>query len=897
MTIKNLLMKKITLVFVLFILNFTGFSQSIKVEGTVTDSLGNPLEMANVIAFKKGTKFLQSYSITDTKGNFKLSLEQEQDYTLRTSYLGFDAKSIDISIGNSSENIIKNIVLKEANQSLAEVEITYEIPIKISGDTISYNIDSFTNGTEKKLEDVLDKLPGIDIDDNGEVEVEGKKVQKVLVEGKEFFEGDSKLATQNIPANAVEKVQVLKNYNEVAGMRGVSNNEDNIALNIKLKKGKDKFWFGEVNAGAGASESDGKYIVKPKLFYYSPDKSINLLADFNNIGVAPFTRRDYYRFTGGLRNGMGGNGTNFNVSANGLGFLTTQNNRALEIVSNFGALNFSLTPSDEWTINGFGIVNKSKTEMFTESKTVYNESGLIDESKTSSIQESKFALIKFGTTYKPHENLHIDYDIFGRLSNQNELVDVTSTQRGADTYKEEEPVSINQNLNAYYNLNEKNIFAAMFQYVYENDKPMFNSLTDSQPFSFIPTVDQTIYDMAQNKKYNTSKFDGKIDYYYLLNAKSNINFSIGSTFSSQNYYTSISQNVDDGSQIDFSEEFLNNDVGYNFTDLFVGVYYKIVEGIFTFNPGVNLHSYKIKDEQLGTEENKKLTKILPNIYARLQFKSSESLRFNYSITSQFSDINGAAEGFIYTNYKSMYKGNRDLENSLNHKYSLSYFSFSMFSFTNIMASLNYTKKVNGIKNQTILVGVDKISSPFNSEFADETFSGNFRYGKTYKKLKTNFSANFNNSIFNNIVNGDEIKSKNFSHSYKASVATKFKNAPNFEAGYQLSFTKYSSNGSIINRPFANMEIVFLKNFILTADYSYYNYQNDDKTYKNEYSFLNSDLYYQKKDSNWEFKFTAQNITNNTSINTDSYSEITDSTTASLYYIQPRLWLFSVKYNL
>jgi hypothetical protein len=890
-------MKKNNLLFLLLILPLLVFSQKIKVEGTVKDQSGNPLEMANVIAFKKGTNFLESYSITDSKGNYKLSLEDSNTYSLKINYLGFEPKIIELVLTNSLNDVTQDIVLNEMSESLKEVQISYEIPIKISGDTISYNTDSFTNGTEKKLEDVLDKLPGIDIDDNGEIEVEGKKVQKVLVEGKEFFDGDSKLATQNIPANAIDKVQVLKNYNEVAGMRSVTNNEDNIALNIKLKTGKDKFWFGEVNAGIGISESDTKYAVKPKLFYYSPTRSVNILADFNNIGEAPFTRRDYYRFTGGLRGGMSNNGTDFNVTSSGLDFLTTQNNRALEIESSFGALNFSLAPTKELTFNGFGIVNSSKTDMLTESKTVYNETGLIDESETTSTQESNLGLLKFSTTYKPNDNLHIDYDIFGKLSNQTELIDVTSTQRSADTYKKEEPISINQNFNAYYTLNEKNIFSSELQYVYEKDKPLMNAITDSQPFSFIPTVVQPLYDITQYKNFDTSKFDGKIDYYYLINAKSNININVGTTLSSQNYHTSISQSLDNGTEIDFSEQELNNDVDYNFTDLFVGVYYKMVEGIFTFNPGVNLHNYQIKDTQLGTVDKENLTKILPDIYARLQFKSSESLRFNYSISSQFSDINDAAQGFIYSNYKSMYKGNRDLENSLNHKYSISYFSFSMFNFTNINASLNYTKKVNSVKNRTLLVGVDRVSSPVNSDFADETFSGNFRYGKTYSKLKTNFSANFNNSIFNNIVNDEEIKSKNFSHSYQASVATKFKNAPNFEAGYQLSFTKYSSSGSTTNRPFANMEIVFLKDFILTADYSYYNYQDEAKTYKNEYSFLNANLYYQQQNSKWEFKITANNITNNTSINTDSYNEITDSTTASLYFIQPRLWMFSVKYNL
>lgn len=890
-------MKKIILQFFLLILPVFVFSQNIKVEGTVKDSLGNPLEMANVIAFKKGTKFLQSYSITDSKGHYKLVLEEDQDYTLKASYLGFDAQNIDISVGNTSGDLIKNVVLKESSESLNEVEISYEIPVKISGDTISYNTDSFTNGTEKKLEDVLDKLPGIDIDDNGEIEVEGKKVEKVLVEGKAFFDGDSKLATQNIPASAVDKVQVLKNYNEVAGMKGVSNNEDNIAINIRLKKGKDKFWFGEVNAGGGVSDGNGKYLAKPKLFYYSPDKSVNLLADFNNIGEAPFTRRDYFRFTGGLRSALSGNGTSFNVESDGLGFLTTQNNRALQIKSNFGAANFSVAPNDKLDLNGFIIANGSETDMFTESVTTYNETGLVDVSESESTQESQLALLKFSTIYKPNDDLHLEYRIFGKISEQTQFTDVTSTQRSADTYKEEQPASVNQNLNVYYNLNERNIFSAELQYLYQNDTPLFNSFADTQPFGFVPTVPEDIYDLLQNKKISTSKFDGQVSYYYILNAKSNINFTLGSTLSSQNFESKIAQNLEDGSTVEFDQENLNNDVKYNFTDVFLAAHYKMITGIFTFDPGVILHQYKIKDDQLGTTEERNLTKVLPDIYARLQFKSSESLRFNYSITSQFSDVNNAAEGYVYNNYRSMSRGNRDLENSLNHRYSLNYFSFSMFSFTNINASLTYTKKVNGIKNSTEQIGVDRVSYPINSAFADETFSGNFRYGKTYSKLKTNFRASFNNSIFNNIVNDEEIRSKNFTHSYQASVATKFKNAPNFEVGYNLSFNKYAETGSTTNRPFANMEIAFLKSFILTADYSYYNYKNDERTYKNEYSFLNANLYYQKQNSKWELKFSVNNITDNQSINTDSYNELSDSNSTSLYYIQPRLWMLSVKYNL
>ena len=165
------------------------------------------------------------------------------------------------------------------------------MPVTIKGDTIVYNADSFNTGSERKLEDVLKNLPGIEVNDEGRIEVEGKEVTKITVEGKDFFDGDSKLATQNLPANAVGKVEVLRNFSEVNQLRSVTNNEDNVAINISLKSGKDKFWFGEIGGGVG---NDDRFIAAPKIFYYSKDLSMNMLLNANNIGDPPLTRRDFY---------------------------------------------------------------------------------------------------------------------------------------------------------------------------------------------------------------------------------------------------------------------------------------------------------------------------------------------------------------------------------------------------------------------------------------------------------------------------------------------------------------------------------------------------------------------------------------------------------------------------
>ena len=333
------------------------FSQGITISGKVTDSLQNPLDVANVVAVNKSTQTLDGFGITNPQGEFKINVKRNTEYTIKISYLGFKTKEIQIE--TKEKDVFFDVLLTPQPENLDEVELVYEIPITIQGDTIVYNTDSFVSGTEKKLADVLKKLPGIEVNDDGEIEVEGKAVTKVMVEGDDFFDGDSKLASKNIPANALDKVEVLRNYNEVSQLSGLTNNQDNVALNIKLKEGKKKFWFGEITGGLGPDE---RYVAHPKLFYYSPEFSLNVLTDLNNVGEVPFSLRDYWNFTGGTRGNVRPNtGTSFNTNTSGLGLSTTQNNRANSIDSRFGAVNFSYKPSNSWRVSGYGIFSYANT--------------------------------------------------------------------------------------------------------------------------------------------------------------------------------------------------------------------------------------------------------------------------------------------------------------------------------------------------------------------------------------------------------------------------------------------------------------------------------------------------------------------------------------------------------
>ncbi len=898
------------------------FAQTIELSGTVKDSIGNPLELANIIATDVEAGALESYAITDIKGRYRLDLTRGKTYELKVSFLGLKSAIEPYTVTEESTDEIKDFVLIEDPNQLDNVELVYEIPITVKGDTIVYNADSFTNGTEKKLGDVIEKLPGVELTDDGEIEVDGQTVSKVMVDGKDFFDGDSKLATKNIPADAIKKVEVLRNYNEVSQLRGLGNDQDNIAINLKLKEGKENFWFGEINAGIGDGDKT-RYRANPRLFYYSPKGSINIISDFNNTGDVPFTFRDYNNFTGGFRGFNRRGGTSFNVSDGGLGFLTTQNNRAANIEADFLATNFTYAVSPKWDISGFTILSDNRTDFVNESLNTFINEGFTQEFNESSAQQNRLAMAKFSSVYKPTANFQIDYDILAKISDQTEFSDGISitTETGeaesavVDQNKENDPYSINQNLKAYYTLNENNIFAFEAQHLFQNENPFYQALLSDQPFtSTIPLnqiADGELFSIDQEKTIRTNKTDAKLDYYWVLNKKSNLNFTLGTTQSRQHFDSGIFE-IFEGSRDRLDESLpnpsqngetqsLRNGVKFHFSDIFLGLHYKVKTGKVTWTPGLTLHNFDVESDQSGavTSENKWLA--LPDLFVNVQFGQSQSLRFNYQASAQYTDVTNYAEGLIFNNFNSLFRGNRNLENAIFHNLSLNYFSFSMFTFTNFFGGVNYTRRIDPIKTAGLFQGINQISSPVNnSNFDDETVSANGRFSKNFKKWRLNLSGNLSYSSLNNIINGQDRQTENFTQNYRASFATNFEEAPNLEVGFSRNITDSDNGVSRVfttDRPFANFEWAFGKGFIVTADWEYFNYDDDDDAtdIDNNYQFLEAALFYQKPESKWEFSIKATNLFDVDVISQSTVNDITIRNTE--YFVQPRIVLFTTKYNL
>ena len=890
---------KVLITLLLVVTSAVALAQEISLCGTVKDSLGVGVDMANVIAINTATQGLESYGITNHAGLFKLKLKTGEQYTVKVSYLGFKPESFTFTAGEN--DAVKDIVLQEQAAQLDEVDVTYEMPVSVKGDTIVYDTDAFVSGTEKKLKDVLENLPGIEINDDGQIEVEGKAVSKVMVEGKDFFDGDSKLAVENIPANALSKVEVLRNFNEVSQMKGLTNDDDNVALNIKLKEGKKNFWFGELTAGYGP---DDRYLAHPKLFYYSPKYSINIITDLNNIGEVPFTRNDYRNFTGGFRNLNSRGGSSISTGADGLGLSSAQNNRANDIDTKFAAANFSYAPIEGLDLGGFGIYSYTGTILKSEGVTSYIASNDVESTTSNTDQTIHLGLAKLSAKYQPNDSFQLDYDALLKQSDDTEEVNVLSISSITDEIaevKKQKPLSVNQNLNIYYTLSDKNIFAVEAQYLYQDEDPFYEAIRNEFAFVDIFPVDenQELYNINQAKQVVTNKVDAKVDYYRVLGSKSNINLTLGTTQSNQNFNSNIFQILDNKDVLNMNGDDFGNDVAFHVSDVYAGLHYKVISGIFTFNPGVTLHQFNVKNEQLGSVVKDNLTSLLPDVYINAQLKKSENLRFNYQVTRSFTDVSNFAQGYVLNNYNSLYSGNRDLESALNHNVSLNFFSFNMFNFTNIFANVAYTKRIDALKSGVNIVGINRVSSTINSNFDDESFTANGKYERTFGKIKASVQGNLGWSTTNNLVDDEQRTSNSLTQNYTGALSTNFKNAPNLELGYRYTVNNYE-NGDLettfyTSRPYARFDASFLKNFIFTVDYDYYNYTDKEDTITNTYSFLESNLTYQKKDSRWEYGIKGTNLLNTTTLNRDSTNELYFSTQA--YFVQPRYVLFSVKYDI
>lgn len=281
--------------------------------GKVIDKDQEPMPQASVSLLAVRDSSMVTGIATDNDGKFRITDVRAGKYILQASYVGYANTYKNITVGNSTLNV-GEVVLDESAEMLGEVAVVgVKTPIKVMEDTVEFNTDTYKTQPNAVVEDVLKRLPGVEVDSEGKITANGKEVTKILVDGKEFFSDDPKVASKNLPVNMVDKIQVVDRKSDLARLTGVDDGEDETVINLTVKKGMKNGWFGAVDAGYG---TDDRYKLTFNVNRFWNDNQITFLGNFNNINELGFADggSNFRRFGGS--NGINTSqafGLNFNV--------------------------------------------------------------------------------------------------------------------------------------------------------------------------------------------------------------------------------------------------------------------------------------------------------------------------------------------------------------------------------------------------------------------------------------------------------------------------------------------------------------------------------------------------------------------------------------------------------
>ncbi len=883
------------MLFILLIIASTLNAQTIVFKGVVKDSLQNPLSYTNIIAKPKDIRKNISFAITDQQGRYRLELSKNKKYTIDISYLGYQKKTFEIT---PTENTLKNFILKEAKNQLDEVVI--ELPVITKQDTIIYNTDKFVNGSERKLQNILKKLPGVEVDKNGGVTVQGKKVTKLLVDGKAFFSGATKLGVQNIPADAVAKVEVIDNYNEVSFLKGLTDS-DKMAMNIQLKEDKKRFIFGDVEAGSGVGY-ESSYKANANLFYYSPKTNVNFIGNLNDIGEKTFTFKDYMSFQGGVNAVFSGN---FNWKGGDFSQFI-ENKDILKSTQRFAALNITKTVADKFDVSGYALFSDNNTTSFTEEHNQYTT--FLEDKKNENTSNNILGIGNLSIEYTPNFEerwmLRTQVKKSGVHNNNAISSSINNAINNIETTKENDIWYVNQNIEWHKNQSQNHTFSSVVNYTFDKNNPttFWNAskafLTRIKPIIQPLNSNQDLLKIQQLNETEKHYLHSVFKDFWVLNRNHHIYTTIGNTHQQEKFSNHNFQILDDTTINNFSTGGFNNNTVLKHNDFFAGIHYKFRTGIFTFKQGAYLHNYKWKISQENIFKKNKWI-LLPDFLMKIAFNKSRKVELSYNLKTNFSDASKLANRFYLQSYNSVFKGNSTLENELFHSARIRYSRFSMYRGLMLHASANYTKKIKGFNNSVNFDGINRFISPEILDNPNENWRTRASLKKRIKKIRYKLVGSYSSSVFTQKINTILAANKSDNYSFDVGFETLFDKFPTLKMGFKKSIGNYTSNNFkakfTTNEPYINIDYDFLNGFIFNADYTHYNYQNKAQKAYNNYEVANAMLSYQKQDSPWLFKLTIQNLFDTTFKQSNRFSDylITDAKT----YMMPRVVLFSIGYKL
>ena len=825
-------MKRLLLYLSLFSTTFT-FSQKLSVSGNVQDTAAKlPLQNAIVMAIKLADSTLVEFTRSDDKGFFKLKPLPIDTYQVIISHPKFsdqgffifgDRKNLEYDFGK--------IILLPKNVSLDEVTIfAFKDPIYYKGDTLIYTADSFKTKANATVEDLLKKLPGLKVDKDGKITSQGKAVDKVLVDGDEFFGGDATVATKNLAASSIESVQVYeKKSDDVANSS--TGEETQKILNLKLKEESKKGYFGKIS---GASDFQKFYETEVLANYFKKKLKVSVFGLGSNTPNASFGWGDVYKY--GLNNEF-----NQGQGDDGEMFMSYTNNQALGIpqtiktgfyftdkLSKNTKLNFN------YSYNSSNVVSKSTTN----SQYFLTDTSYTSANVTENVQKNEAHAINIGVEQRIdsltdffinskikllNDNLNnsniTDFLSANSIKTRNTEINNNSKSNGYD---------LNNNLKLLRRFKKKD---RLLTVNYSNSFSENNSdgvlKTDnyfySDTSSAFNTVNQKKIGANNNQSHNGGvsflepitkkiKIEGSYDFMFFYNKQNKMALNnIGGEYAQLD--STLTNNFKNKKQI--------NRAGLK-------LIYEVKKLRFTI--GTKARNVFVNNTNIFN--NQKITQnfnnILPFSTMRYKFSDNKSLSLNYTTSSINPTISQLQPVIDNTNPNFINIGNPNLLPTFNHGVRLDFNSWKSISGKYTWMGLNYDYTNNDIVNTTAYDTIGRTVSQavnVNGNYAINGYFGtSIPFFAKQLEITPNLNANYSNnkSFINQVENTTKDLRTNISLGINLDIEV-------FEArvnGYYEYNSSSSTLNSLSNKPYSSQGVSgsitakFPKNFILESNADY-----------------------------------------------------------------------------
>lgn len=825
---------------ILLITSFLSFSQN-TISGVILNEDNEILSYANVTAYNEDETSLISYAISDENGNYTLELENN-NYLFKVSYLGYKSYSIKKKI---SKNETIDFKLSEDVASLDAITIkSKSLDASIRNDTTKYNIKHLTNGSEENLKDVLNKLPGVEIDENGKIKANGKKIDKLLIDGKEFFGDQHQLATENISSEMVQGISLLDNYQDFSDLDSQTKSGKS-AMNIEIGDDYKGNINGNVSIGGGY---ENRYEFNTNLFTFRQKTNLFFIGSANNIGNQTFTFEDYISFQGGIQKLLSGNSNSGTISGNDLPSYLLSNENVKSKNEQFSALNFSYNPSSKFKLNSYAIFDKKNITEEQLSKQTYftnNENIILNLDNSS---DNSFLLNNsfIDAIYKPTNKSILEYTLsFSPQNNDLSITDNFEIEE-FDTERKNRTYSLNQILNFKQKFDKYLFSTTIFHSIKENNRDLVLNSNDR----FLGLT-------FQNNEYSTFQDIKNQSYSYGLNTF--VSRKIAKSTSIQLNYDIINRNET------FQSNILNNSLNNNSK-------LDVLEnqiGIKLFNKERTFINYEIGSfYNLLNSNNTSNYNFLPFINFKFNFKNTHSLYISYKKSLSLPQAENIIEDSYISNFNTLTNNQNILANTIStyDNFGFSYFIYDLFSGTllSLGGNLIYGKDV--IATNTISVSNFRINNYSLGE-NDKNINSYLLLDKKFSKIPFRIRLKNTFSIIqkNNFINDFMYESNSKILSNNINISSNFrKSIFNFEIGYKRRQNIIESEGIninskvLLNEPYLNL---------------FLNYHQFDFTVNNSIEFYNSDilkqqfyridpiLNYKTIDKKWTFYIKGVDILN------------------------------------